>query len=197
MIQKLFKIDRLETFSDGVFAIIITVMVLEFHQPEGASFADLFPLIPTFLAYLLSFIFLASYWNNHHHLLMAAKGVNAGIMWANMAFLFLMTLVPFATSWLGENFKDTAPTVLYGALLLASAFTYYVLQSLIISTLDPKSAFVKAIGADYKGRLSVAIHITAILSAFVNPAISQGLFVIAAAIWLIPDRRIEQALLKT
>lgn len=187
--------SRLEAFSDGVFAIIITIMVLEIHRPSGTNFADLVLLLPTFLVYILSFIYIAIYWNNHHHLFKAAKGITGGIMWANMGLLFFITLIPLSTDWLGENYHAIAPNVLYGSILLANALAYWLLQSRIIATMDKKSAFVKAIGADYKGKLSPVIYILAILFAFVSPVLSQFLFIVVAIMWIVPDRRVERALL--
>jgi uncharacterized membrane protein len=190
----LFDKSRLEAFSDGVFAIIITIMVLEFHRPDGTDFSDLAPLLPTFLAYLLSFVYIAIYWNNHHHLLKAAKGINGGIMWANMGLLFFTTLIPFCTDWLGENYQAVAPNVLYGVILLANALAYYILQNRITATMHGESAFVRALGADYKGKLSPVIYSLAILAAFFMPVISQVLFVAVAVMWIVPDRRVERAL---
>jgi uncharacterized membrane protein len=192
----LFEKNRLEAFSDGVIAIIITIMVIEFHPPHGTSFSALAPLLPTFLAYLLSFIYLAIYWNNHHHLLRAARGVNGAIMWSNMGLLFCLTLVPFVTSWLGENYTAVVPTAIYGIVLLCASLAYYLLQINIFATLGKKSPFVQAVGADYKGKLSPVIYILGIIFAFINPVISQVLFVIVAIIWVVPDKRIERALYK-
>ncbi|MDB5183360.1 MAG: hypothetical protein JWO07_41 [Candidatus Saccharibacteria bacterium] len=190
----LFETNRLEAFSDGVIAIIITIMVIEFRPPTGNSFSDLAPMVPTFLAYILSFIFLAIYWNNHHHLLQAAKGVNGRIMWSNMGLLFFLTLVPFVTAWMGENHEALAPTAVYGVVLLGAAIAYYNLQLAIFATLGKNSPFVRAVGADYKGKLSPAIYILAIIFAFIMPVVSQILFVLVAIMWVVPDRRIERAL---
>jgi uncharacterized membrane protein len=190
----LFDTGRLEAFSDAVIAIIITIMVIEFRPPTGTSFADLAPLLPKLLAYLLSFIYLAIYWNNHHHLLMAAKGINGTIMWANMGLLFCLTLIPFATSWMGENYQAVAPTVAYGGVLLACATAYFVLQGRITATMNPKSAFVRALGANYKGKLSPTLYTTGIVLAFVNPVLAQILYTAVAIMWIVPDRRIEKAL---
>ncbi len=194
MNKGLFETGRLEAFSDAVFAIIITIMVIEFHPPTGTNISDLLPLIPKFLAYVLSFIYIAIYWNNHHHLLRAAKGVDGSIMWANMVLLFCATLIPFGTAWLGENYHAIAPNTLYGGILLANALAYWLLQSRIIATMDKKSAFVKAIGADYKGKLSPVFYALAIILAFVSPALSQLLFIVVAVMWIVPDRRVERAL---
>jgi uncharacterized membrane protein len=190
----LFEKNRLEAFSDGVIAIIITIMVIELHPPVGTDFSDLASLLPKLLVYLLSFIYLAIYWNNHHHLLTAAKGINGVIMWSNMGLLFTMTLIPFGTAWMGENFQAVAPSAIYGAILLANAITYYNLQSRILATMGKNSAFVQAIGADYKGKLSPVLYTLAILLAFINPAFSQALFVVVAIMWIVPDKRIERAL---
>ncbi len=190
----LFETRRLEAFSDGVIAIIITIMVLDLHAPNGLHFSNLVPLLPTFLAYLLSFIYLAIYWNNHHHLLTAAKGINGAIMWANMGLLFCLTLIPFVTSWMGENYTAVAPTVIYGVVLLADSIAYYILQGQIFATLDRKSPFVRAIGADYKGKLSPILYTLGIIAGFFLPWLAQALFVVVAIMWIVPDRRIERAL---
>ena len=190
----LFERGRLEAFSDGVFAIIITIMVIEFHPPEGTDFSDLAPLIPKFLAYLLSFIYIAIYWNNHHHLLKASKGINGGIMWANMGLLFCATLIPFSTAWVGENHYASAPTALYGVILMINAIAYYILQRRIVATLDKKSPFVRALGADFKGRLSPVFYLSGVALAFVSPLIAQLILVGVAIMWVIPDRRVERAL---
>lgn len=187
--------SRLEAFSDAVFAIVITIMVLDFHRPTGTGFSDLMPLVPTFLAYLLSFLYLAIYWNNHHHLLKAAKGINGGIMWANMGLLFCATLIPFGTNWIGENIQAVAPTVLYGIILMVNAAAYYILQSRIVATMDKKSAFVRALGSDYKGKLSPVLYLLGIIVAFFSPIIAQLILVGVAIMWIVPDRRVERALL--
>lgn len=192
----LFEKNRLEAFSDGVFAIIITIMVIEFHPPTGAAFSDLLPLVPKFFAYLLSFLYLAIYWNNHHHLLKAAKGINGGIMWANMALLFCATLIPFGTAWVGEHYHASTPTALYGAILMANAIAYYVLQNRIVATMDKKSSFVHALGADFKGKFSPVFYLTGIVLAFVNPVVAQSLLIGVAIMWIVPDRRVERALYK-
>jgi len=194
MKNRLFETGRLEAFSDAVFAIIITIMVIEFHPPEGTEFHDLLPLVPKFLAYLLSFLYLAVYWNNHHHLLKAAKGINGGIMWANMGLLFCATLIPFGTAWVGENYHASAPMALYGAILLLNAVAYYILQSRIAATMDKKSAFVRALGADFKGKLSPVFYAAGIALAFVSPLFAQLILVGVAIMWIVPDRRVERAL---
>ena len=194
MQKGLFDKNRLEFFSDAVFAIIITIMVIEFHAPEGTEFADLIPLLPTFLAYILSFLYLGIYWNNHHHMLKAAKGVNGTIQWANMGLLFWLTLIPFATSWMGENYGAVAPTVVYGAVLLGAAIAYFVLQSKIIATLPYNSAYRREIGRDHKGTLSEILYFTGIALTFVSPVFGQLLYAFVALMWIIPDRRIVRAL---
>jgi len=188
--------SRLEAFSDAVFAIIITIMVIEFTPPVGTHFANLLPLVPKFLAYLLSFLYIAIYWNNHHHLLKAAKGINGGIMWANMGLLFCATLIPFGTAWVGENYQAVAPTVLYGAILMINAIAYYILQSSITATMDKKSPFIRALGADYKGKLSPVLYLLGIIAAFVSPLVAQLILVGVAIMWIVPDRRVERALYK-
>ena len=190
----LFEKGRLEAFSDGVFAIIITIMVIEFHPPSGTNFSDLLPLIPKLLAYLLSFLYIAIYWNNHHHLLKAAKGINGGIMWANMGLLFCATLIPLGTAWVGENYHATAPTAFYSAVLMACALAYAILQWSIAATLGEKSLFVRALGADFKGKASPVFYLAGIVLAFINPAIAQFILVGVAIMWIIPDRRVERAL---
>jgi len=194
MKERLFETTRLEAFSDAVFAIIITIMVIEFHPPEGTEFHDLLPLVPKFLAYLLSFLYLAVYWNNHHHLLKAAPGINGSIMWANMGLLFCATLIPFGTAWVGENYHASTPTALYGAILLLNAVAYYILQSRIAATMDKKSAFVRALGADFKGKLSPVFYAAGIALAFVSPLFAQLILVGVAIMWIVPDRRVERAL---
>lgn len=194
MPKNLLDKNRLEFFSDAVIAIIITVMVIEFHAPEGTQFADLVPLLPTFLAYILSFIYLGIYWNNHHHMLKAANGVNGTIQWANMGLLFWLTLIPFTTSWMGENYGAIAPTVVYGAVLLGAAVAYFVLQATIIATLPQNSAYRREIGRDYKGKLSPVFYTLGILLTFVNPAVGQFFYILVALMWIVPDRRVERAL---
>lgn len=194
MKNSLFATGRLEAFSDAVFAIIITIMVIELRPPEGTSFADLLPLVPQFLAYVLSFLYLAIYWNNHHHLLKAATGINGSIMWANMGLLFCATLIPFGTAWVGENYQATAPTALYGVILMINAIAYYVLQNRIIATMGKKSPFVQALGADFKGRTSPIFYLAGVALAFVSPFIAQLILVGVAIMWIVPDRRVERAL---
>lgn len=191
MNSNLLSVNRLEAFSDGVLAIIITIMVLEIHAPDGDMVYDLFHLIPTILSYILSFIYIAIYWNNHHHLLKSAKCLNARIMWANMSILFWLSLVPFATAWLGKFHAATAPNVLYGSILLLAAMSYFILQRAIAQNLGPESAFSKAIGKDVKGKISLVLYLTSIASAFVHTSIAQVLFVVVAILWIIPDKRLE------
>ncbi len=185
---------RLEAFSDGVIAIIITIMVLELKAPHGAALADLKPLIPTFFSYALSFIYVGIYWNNHHHLLHAARTVNGPILWANLHLLFWMSLSPLMTAWLGENPMASGPVAAYGAVLILMAIAFTILSQLLIRHEGPDSVLARATGADLKGKASLAIYATAIALAFVKPAISLVLYVTVAAIWFIPDRRIERTL---
>jgi uncharacterized membrane protein len=186
--------NRVEAFSDGVLAIIITIMVLELKRPEHADFAALRPLIPVVLSYVLSFIYIGIYWNNHHHMFHAAKRVNGTILWANLHLLFWLSLLPFATSWMGEAHMEPEPVALYGFILLMAAVAYYIVQSLIIADQGPDSFLRSAIGSDWKGKLSPVLYLAAILLAFVNTWISVTLYSVVAFIWLIPDRRIERRL---
>jgi uncharacterized membrane protein len=188
--------NRLEAFSDGVLAIIITIMVLELKAPHAGEFAALKPLLPVFLSYILSFTYVGIYWNNHHHLLHSTKHVSAGILWANLHLLFWLSLFPFATAWMGENHVAPAPTAAYGLVLLMAAIAYYVLQSAIIARQGRDSLLASALGRDWKGKLSPAVYLTAIPLAFVSPWIANGLYAFVALLWLIPDRRIERALRK-
>jgi uncharacterized membrane protein len=185
---------RLEAFSDGVLAIIITIMVLEMKAPHGADLNALRPLLPTFLSYLLSFVYLGIYWNNHHHLLHSVKQVSGGILWANLHLLFWLSLVPFVTAWMGENHFAAAPTALYGAVLLLAALAYTILQRTIIASQGRDSLLAAAIGRDGKGKLSLALYVSAIAAATVAPWIAWTVYVVVALIWLIPDRRIERTL---
>ena len=185
------KKGRLEAFSDGVIAIIITIMVLELKIPHGADWESLRPLIPVFLTYVLSFVYLGIYWNNHHHMLYITDQINGKILWANMHLLFWLSLIPFVTGWMGENHFATLPTAVYGGVLLAAAIAYYILQKLIIAQQGANSKLKAAIGKDIKGRLSPLIYVVAIALAFVNQWVSDGLYVLVALMWLIPDRRIE------
>lgn len=182
---------RLEAFSDGVIAILITIMVLELKIPHGTDFESLRPLFPVFVTYVLSFIYLGIYWNNHHHMLQAASHINGKILWANLHLLFWLSLVPFVTGWMGENHFAPLPTAVYGVVLLAAAIAYYILQNLIIAEHGENSKLKKAVGSDLKGKLSPLIYLAAIALAFVNQWISDALYVIVALVWLVPDRRIE------
>lgn len=181
----------MEAFSDGVIAILITIMVLELKIPHGTDFASLRPLFPVFITYILSFIYLAIYWNNHHHLLQATKQINGTILWANLHLLFWLSLIPFVTGWMGENHFAPLPTAIYGVVLLAAAIAYYILQTLIVNAQDKDSKLKKALGRDLKGKISPLIYVAAIPLAFVSQWIADALYVLVALIWLIPDRRIE------
>jgi uncharacterized membrane protein len=186
--------ERLEAFSDGVIAVIITVMVLEMKVPHGEDLAALGPLMPVFLTYVLSFIYVGIYWSNHHHMLHTMHKVNGPVLWANLHLLFWLSLVPFTTGWMGENHFAAMPTAMYGVVLLASAIAYYVLQQTIIASQGSDSILKKAVGGDWKGKWSPAFYIVAIASAFWAQWISQILYVAVALIWLVPDKRIENAL---
>ena len=185
--------NRLEAFSDGVFAIIITIMVLELKVPHGSDWAALQPLLPVFLTYVVSFVYFGIYWNNHHHLFKACQRVNAGILWANLHLLFFLSLFPFVTGWMGENHFAPLPSALYGAVLLLAAIAYYILQNLIIREEGGwESKLGIAIGKDWKGKLSPILYAIAIGTSFVRPWIASGIYVTVALMWLIPDRRIER-----
>ena len=188
--------NRLEAFSDGVLAIIITIMVLELKVPHGVELAALRPVLPVFLSYVLSFIYVGIYWNNHHHLLHSAKHVNGGILWANLHLLFWLSLFPFTTGWIGENHVAPAPVAVYGFVLLMAAIAYLILQRAIIALQGCESLLAMAIGMDWKGKLSFALYLAAIPLAFVNPWIAIALYVAVALMWLVPDQRIERALEK-
>jgi len=188
------KKARLEAFSDGVLAIIITIMVLEVKVPHGEQFSDLKGVIPIFLSYVLSFIYIGIYWNNHHHMVSTVRLVTGDILWANLHLLFWLSLVPFATGWIGENHFAAAPMALYGCILLMAGIAYYILQSLIIKNEGKNSLLAKAIGKDLKGKISPFLYLAAIAFSWVNPVISGLIYLIAALIWLIPDRRIEKTL---
>ncbi len=182
---------RLEAFSDGVLAIIITIMVLELKIPHGTDLAALKPLLPVFLSYVLSFIYIGIYWNNHHHLLQATRRVNGNILWANLHLLFWLSLIPFTTGWMGENHFAPLPTAIYGVVLLCAAIAYTLLQFLIIKHDGSDHVLASAVGKDRKGKISLACYLVAIPLAFVNQWIADVLYIVVAAIWLIPDRRIE------
>ena len=186
--------ERLSGFSDGVIAIIITIMVLELKVPHGGDLEALKSSLPVFLSYVLSFLYVAIYWNNHHHLLHTCKRVNGAILWANTHLLFWLSLIPFATAWLGENHVAALPTALYGVALLMPAIAYYLLQTVIVRLNGADSSLAQALGADLKGKISPLIYIAGIALAFVNPWFSIALYVLVALIWLIPDRRIERAI---
>ena len=185
---------RLEAFTDGVMAVIITIMVLELKAPEGADLGALQPLMPAFLTYVLSFVYLGIYWNNHHHMLHATERVNGAILWANLHLLFWLSLVPFITGWMGENHFSPLPTAVYGAVLLCAGVAYYILQTTIIRAQGPHSTLAAAIGRDLKGKVSPLLYAAAIPLAFVHLLIADALYVTVALMWLIPDRRIESRL---
>jgi uncharacterized membrane protein len=185
---------RLEAFSDGVIAIIITIMVLEMRAPHGDSLQSLLPLLPIFLSYVLSFVYVGIYWNNHHHMLQACSKVSGSILWANLHFLFWLSLFPFATAWMGENHFASVPSALYGVVLLMAAVAYWVLQQTIIAAEGPTSVLKSAVGGDWKGKLSPLVYLAAIASTFWVQWLAQALYVLIALVWLIPDRRIEHAL---
>jgi TMEM175 potassium channel family protein len=185
---------RFEAFSDGVIAVIITIMVLDMKVPHGESIEALSPVLPVFLSYVLSFVYVGIYWNNHHHMLHATSKVTGAILWANLHLLFWLSLIPFTTGWMGENHFAAAATALYGVVLLMAAIAYWILQQLIISSQGHESMLKKAIGHDWKGRVSPVLYAIAIPMAFVSRWVSLGLYVLVAFLWLIPDRRIERTL---
>lgn len=184
--------NRLEAFSDGVLAIIITIMVLELKVPHGEDLSTLEPLLPIFLSYVLSFLYIGIYWNNHHHTLHTVSRVNGGVLWANLFLLFWLSLLPFVTGWMGENHFAAAPTALYGAVLLMAAIAYWILVRAIIHVEGKDSLLAKAIGADKKGNVSVVIYALAIPLAYYNQWVAQGLYLVVALMWIIPDSRIER-----
>jgi uncharacterized membrane protein len=185
---------RLEAFSDGVIAIIITIMVLEMKVPHGDSLASLAPLIPVFLSYVLSFVYVGIYWNNHHHMLHASTKVSGPVLWANLHLLFWLSLFPFATGWMGENHFAPVPSALYGVVLLMAAMAYSVLEQTIIASQGPASILKSAVGNDWKGKLSPVVYLLAIASTFWVQWLAQALYVLVALAWFIPDRRIEKAI---
>ena len=185
---------RLEAFSDGVIAILITIMVLELKVPERPEFEALRPMIPIFSSYILSFVFLGIYWSNHHHMLHATRRVTGAMLWANLHLLFWLSLIPFATGWMGENHFAALPSSLYGVVLLMSAIAYWILERLIIASQGPDSILRKAVGRDWKGVLSPILYVIAIVAAFWWQWVSFSLYVVVALLWLIPDRRIENTL---
>ncbi len=184
--------ERLAAFSDGVIAIIITIMVLELKAPHGDHPGDLLKLAPAFMSYVLSFVYVAIYWNNHHHLLATLGRVNGAILWANMHLLFWLSLIPFATAWLGENHFARWPSAVYGVALLGPAIAYFILQRAIVRSQGAGSALARALGADVKGKVSPLLYLTAIGLAFVAPVVSNAIYVAVALMWLVPDRRIER-----
>jgi uncharacterized membrane protein len=186
--------NRLEAFSDGVLAIIITIMVLEMKVPHGEDMASLRPLLPVFLSYVLSFVYVGIYWNNHHHLLHATHRVSGSMLWANLHLLFWLSLFPFVTGWMGENHFASLPTALYSAILLMAALAFTILQRSIIASEGHDSHLARAIGRDIKGKLSALIYAASIPCAFVTPWLAQVSFIVVALMWLVPDRRIEKAL---
>ncbi len=186
---------RLEAFSDGVIAIIITIMVLEMKVPHGADLTALRPLIPVFLSYILSYIYIGIYWNNHHHLLQATRHINGRILWANLHLLFWLSLVPFATGWMGENHFAATPVALYGTVLFFAGLAYFILSRVLVAHHGLDSALASAIGKDFKGKVSLLFYALAILLSYVNSWFASSLYVLVAIIWLIPDRRIERNLI--
>jgi uncharacterized membrane protein len=186
--------NRLEAFSDGVLAIIITIMVLDLRVPHATDLADLKPVLPVFASYVLSFIYVGIYWNNHHHMFHSTRHVTGGILWANLHLLFWLSLFPFTTAWVGENHLASTPTAVYGFVLLMAAIAYYILQCAIIAQQGPGSLLASAIGKDWKGKISPLLYLAAIPLAYLSPWMSHGLFVLVALIWLVPDRRIERVL---
>lgn len=185
---------RMEAFSDGVIAILITIMVLELKVPRGTDAAALMPLIPVFLSYVLSFVFLGIYWNNHHHLLQAIKHVDGRVLWANLHLLFWLSLIPFVTGWMGENRFASGPVALYGVVMLGAAIAYFILTRALIALHGKDSVLASAVGRDFKGKVSVVIYVAAIFLAFMSSLLACALYVLVAVMWLIPDRRIEKAI---
>ena len=184
--------NRIEAFSDAVLAIIITIMVLELRVPHSPDVGELKELLPVFCTYVLSFVYLGIYWNNHHHLLKAARKVTGGMMWANLHLLFWLSLFPFVTGWMGENNFKPVPTMIYGVVLFLAAIAYYILQSIIVAQHGPGSKLARALGADWKGKLSPILYAIAVGTALYSPWISNGIFILVALVWLVPDRRIER-----
>ena len=187
---------RLEAFSDGVLAIIITIMVLEMKVPHGPTLDALIPMAPVFLSYVLSFVYVGIYWNNHHHMLHASRKVSGTVLWANLHLLFWLSLLPFATGWMGENHFDAVPSALYGVVLLAAAVAFWLLQRALIRSEGPDSLLRRAVGRDWKGNLSPVLYVAAIISTFWMPWVAQAIYVGVALVWVVPDRRIEKVLAK-
>jgi uncharacterized membrane protein len=183
--------SRLEAFSDGVIAILITIMVLELRPPEGDTLSALRPLTPVFLSYVLSFVYIGIYWNNHHHLFQVVERIDGRVLWANLHLLFWLSLISFATAWLGEHGGVPWPAALYGVVLLLAAVAYYILTRALLAIHGADSPLARALGRDFKGKISIVLNIAAILLAFVNPWLAYGIYVLVALIWLIPDRRME------
>ncbi len=186
--------NRLEAFSDGVLAVIITIMVLELRAPHGEDLASLLPLMPSLLSYVLSFVYVGIYWNNHHHLLQTLTRTSGGVLWANLNLLFWLSLVPFATAWMGENHFASLPSAAYGLVLLMSAISYFILERAIMSADGPNSVLRRAVGRDWKGKLSVIAYVVAIGASFLAHWVAQIVYVAVALAWLVPDPRIERAL---
>ena len=186
--------SRLEAFSDGVIAIVITIMVLELKVPHAPTVQALAPLLPVFLSYVLSFVYLGIYWNNHHHMLHTVTHVSGGVLWANLHLLFWLSLLPFATGWLGENHFAALPSAVYGGVLLMAAMAYWWLQQLIIRAQGPQSLLQRAVGADWKGKLSPLLYASGIALSFVATPVALGIYVLVALMWLVPDKRIERVL---
>ncbi len=185
---------RLEAFSDGVIAILITIMVLELKVPHGTDWDALRPTVFTLLMYLMSFVYLGIYWSNHHHMFHTTHHVSGSILWANLHLLFWLSLVPFVTSWMGENYFTAFPTAIYGVVLLAAAISYTILQRRIIAVHGHDSTLARAVGRDFKGKLSIALYVSAVVLAFVHPLIADAIYAAVALMWLVPDRRIEARL---
>jgi len=185
--------DRLTAFTDGVLAIIVTIMVLELRPPEGAAFADLFALCPKFLGYLLSFVYIAIYWNNHHHMFQAVQKVTGGALWANMHLLFWISLIPFVTDWMGERFA-AIPVATYGVVLMSAGAAYFILSRVLLASAGPTSLLARALGRDVKGIASLVIYALAVAVALFAPWLACALYVVVALLWLVPDQRIERLL---
>ncbi|MFY9883207.1 MAG: TMEM175 family protein [Candidatus Cybelea sp.] len=191
MTRFLTETSRLEAFSDGVLAVIITIMVLELRPPEGTTLRSLFPVLPTVATYALSFIFIGIYWNNHHHMLRASRGIDGRAMWANLHLLFWLSLVPFATAWLGRNPSAVGPTALYGVILFMNAIAYTLLQLALLEVNGRDGPFARAVAVDRKGRLSIVLYVLAIGTAFITTVLADVIFVAVAIMWIVPDRRFE------